>query len=319
MKRICMGLATMAVVVIGTTAALAQPTPPDVEPGVQKISTITGGGTAVQVGNVQEEVEILRRLLDKSFAAVYGSPAQRLMVLAGAGMGGAGGGMAPPSMGSMGGGSGTVGFGPNMGGREAHHSPNLEGVYLKDYGVVYTVTLPTPPNGMLPGPTVGIVSRTRLSPWERTRKELRGEKIENEGRVASGAPSLSVVILRVLADNGKHFTQLAEGERISVVVTFRDDGVSQPQLPISFWMDSPMGGALSPGSSASAPQPRSPVPSVPGGQPPGGPFVPGTEWVTNIRNALTLGDLHVKQQNFSEALSAYHNAQDQLLKTLEVY
>ena len=104
-------------------------------------------------------------------------------------------------------------------------APHSEGVYLKDYGVVYTVTLTPPPNGMLPGPTAGVVTLTPLSPWERTRKELRGEKIENEGKPVSGSPSLSEVILKVLADNGKHFTRLAEGERITVVVTFRDDGV----------------------------------------------------------------------------------------------
>ena len=130
----------------------------------------------------------------------------------------------------------------------------VEGVYLKDYGVVYTVTLPTPPNGMTPGPTAGTVTRTPLSPWERTRKELRGEKIENEGKVVgTRSPSLSEVILKVLADNGKHFTRLAEGERITVVVTFRDDaanGIFHPQSPGGsggFSMPGMAGGIMHPG------------------------------------------------------------------------
>ena len=41
---------------------------------------------------------------------------------------------------------------------------------------------------------------------------------------------------------------------------------------------------------------------------------PEAAWLTDVRNGLTLGDLHVKQKNYSEANAAYHNAQDQLDK-----
>ena len=272
----------------------------------------TNNYRVVTAGGVQEDVEILRRLLDKSFTAVYGPLTGSVRpIFYNTNGAGAVGGM----MGGM-----SAGFGNYL---TASPAPDLQGVYLKDYGVVYTVTLPPPPNGMRPGPTVGTVTRTPLSPWERTRKELRGEKIEDEGKVVSGSPSLSEVMLKVLAENGKNFTRLAEGERITVAVTFQDNaanGIYQPQPPGG----GGTGGGLMPGmtpglgSSASAPQPPSLPPSLPG-MPPSSPFVPGTEWVTNIRNGLTLGDLHVKQKNYAEAISAYHNAQDQLQKTLEVY
>jgi hypothetical protein len=310
-KRICIGLAAaLAFVVFGTATALAQPA----SLGAGTGNYDKNGKVDVSVllpGDVQEEVEILRRLLDKSFTAVYGpltTPSRPIYYKTmGAGM---------PGMGPMT--EGAMPLGSYSWAERAE--PDLQGVYLKDYGVVYTVTLPPPPNGMLPGPTAGVVTLTPLSPWERTRKELRGEKIENEGKGAVGSPSLSEVILKVLADNGKHFTRLAEGERITVAVTFRDDGAYQPQAPMSLWMDSQTVRVAGSGSSASAPQQHNPLPSEPGpGMPPSGPFVPGTEWVTNIRNGLTLGDLHVKQKNYSEAIAAYHNAQDQLLKTLEVY
>ena len=43
---------------------------------------------------------------------------------------------------------------------------------------------------------------------------------EPEGKAVSGHQPLSEVILKVLAENGRHFTALADGERISVAVTF---------------------------------------------------------------------------------------------------
>jgi tetratricopeptide (TPR) repeat protein len=60
------------------------------------------------------------------------------------------------------------------------------------------------------------------SEWERIRKEIRLEKPQaEEAAKPPREPSLSDVILKMLADNGRHFTQLGENETLTVAVTFR--------------------------------------------------------------------------------------------------
>ena len=158
---------------------------------------------------------------------------------------------------------------------------------------------------------------------ERTCKELRGEKIKDESKPVGGSPPLSEVILKVLADNGKNFTGLAEGERITVVVTFRDDGVYQPQPGGVPGMPSPGGSSGSqrmplPGGSGGLSPFINPTPAgmlSPGYKPPE-PAKDEAAWMTDVRNSLTLGDLHVKQQNIAAAIAAYNKAQEQLEKGL---
>jgi hypothetical protein len=330
-KSTCVGMAALAVLALGTATALAQPAAPDAKAESDKSNTNFAALalSAASGGDVQEDVEILRRLLDKSLTAVYGpltTPGGPINYS------GAGIGMSGMAMGSMMGGARP----PDPYLRAEHPAPDLQGVYLKDYGVVYTVTLPPPPNGMTPGPTVGVVTLTPLSPWERTRKELRGEKIENEGKVVSGSPSLSEVILKVLADNGKNFTRLAEGERITVAVTFRDDaanGIYHPQ-PTGVWRQNLPPNAFSyqtqPGepSGGAAPSSSSPPEATPdetrnfasqGGASAPPPASEGdSPWLTDIHNGLTLGDLHLKQQNPEAAISAYRKAEAQLQNALGI-
>jgi hypothetical protein len=330
-KRTCTWLATALVfAVFGTATALAQPAPPAVK--VETDSSDAKYVTPVLTGDMQEEVEILRRLLDNSFAEVYGrspplSSGEYLIQFGTSGgpqpMGSMTPGGMPPAryLGSMrdvwdGAGSMTPGgMPPARYSRAERPAPDLEGVYLKDYGVVYTVTLPPPPGNPLPGPTVGVVNRTPLSPWERTRKELRGEKIEDEGKPVNGSPSLSEVILKVLAENGKHFTRLAEGERITVAVTFRD-AVGEYHVPIQSSVREHLvpiidaensSGESQPGSSTN----RNPMP--PGG---GGRVASeeGAAWLTDVRNAIQLGDLHLKQGKGQDAIAAYKEAADKLSK-----
>jgi hypothetical protein len=97
---------------------------------------------------------------------------------------------------------------------------NLEGVYLKGQGVVYTVTLP-PPEG---DPRALSSSRTGkpLSEWDRMRSLVRHEK-GADGDKADGVkkPSLTETFLKVLAENGHHFTRLDDKETLTLVVTFR--------------------------------------------------------------------------------------------------
>ena len=312
MKLNYIGLATMlAFAVFATARTQAQPPPPVEGKNIGSPMEEHSFSSAAIAGDVQEQVEILRRLLKKSFEAVYGplsAPAGPFFA---------------PGIDNVWGGSMGGANPPILYPRMERSAADLEGVYLKDYGVVYTVTLPPPPNNMLPGPTSGVMIRTPLSPWERTRKELRGEKIKDESKPVGGSPPLSEVILKVLADNGKNFTGLAEGERITVVVTFRDDGVYQPQPGGVPGMPSPGGSSGSqrmplPGGSGGLSPFINPTPAgmlSPGYKPPE-PAKDEAAWMTDVRNSLTLGDLHVKQQNIAAAIAAYNKAQEQLEKGL---
>jgi hypothetical protein len=105
-----------------------------------------------------------------------------------------------------------------------HPFAGTEGTYLKGFGVIYTITLrPLPEN---PHAAVAHSSAKPLSDWERVRKQLRGEKVEQPAAVPPPQPSLTEVLLKTLAENGRHFTQLAPQESLSIIVTFRGDGTS---------------------------------------------------------------------------------------------
>jgi hypothetical protein len=334
-KRTCIGLATaLAYAVFGTVTALAQPASPAVAPKVE-IGSDTKYVAVVLAGDIQEEVEILRRLLANGLADAYGFPSHKTLTpyrgvryypLIGPAQ------ITESSMGD----NSTNGMAGSFVPAD-QPAPHPEGVYLKDYGVVYTATLPSPPSNPLSGTTVGAVTRTPLSPWERARKELRGETIEPEGKSVNGLPPLAEVILKVLAENGKHFTRLAEGERITVAVTFRDDaanGIYHPPLPgmvpsqyrsASGSTGSPpaFGPGLPPGNGLPGGPRPSPNGSVPGGgfPPPGYSIAPGAPeddaaWLTDVRNAIRLGDLHLQRGKGQDAITAYKEALDRLEKEM---
>jgi hypothetical protein len=115
--------------------------------------------------------------------------------------------------------SGTIE--PSVSASHSGHVP--EGVYLKGYGVVYSATLDLP-SGV---PVIAEPSQPTpkpLSDWERTRRELRGEKIE-----AAKAPppeALADTVLKALAKNGQHFTSLQETEQVTVALTLRRNHAS---------------------------------------------------------------------------------------------
>jgi hypothetical protein len=103
--------------------------------------------------------------------------------------------------------------------RDPHGSiemSTLQGVYLKGQGVVYTTTIP--PGVLTPVMDAGATSVEKpLTEWERVRSEVRGEK--PEPKKAKSNPSLADLLLRTLAENGKHMTHLPESESITVAVT----------------------------------------------------------------------------------------------------
>lgn len=102
----------------------------------------------------------------------------------------------------------------------AGFAAHVEGTYLKGQGVILTMTLPA--TGKDPRTESGKAGPKPLSDWERARLEVRGEKTAPPPAAADRVePALVDVILRVLADNGKHLAQLPGDENVTVAVTFR--------------------------------------------------------------------------------------------------
>jgi hypothetical protein len=264
-------------------------------------------------------VEILRRLLDGAFTGVYGVSAHKRLT-----------GVRYYPM-----------IGPAQLSEDGHQltsmasvysadaaAPRTEGVYLKDYGVVYTATLPSTGFDPLPGSKAGSGSKAPSDGWDRIRKEIRGETPEPEGRPVVAHQPLSEVILKVLAENGKHFTSLNEGERITVAVTFRGAAACATchQTPWSkedLYKTYPVSdlAAPIPAAKSSSGAPANPNPPAAGqeGNPAGAsppihyglPSRPPQEtpaWVTEVRNEVLLGDLHLKQGKGQEAVASYRNA-----------
>src|SRR5262249_55546416 len=127
------------------------------------------------------------------------------------------------------------------------------------------------------------------------RKELRNEKPEPETKEPPRKePSLVEIILKVLADNGQHFQQLGEGESITVIVTFRG---SEPAPAQSLDDNSKDAAAALLGQAVQAlgeeqKSGNEPAPASP----------------TSAHDYELLGDLHLKQGKYEEAVKAYQQA-----------
>jgi hypothetical protein len=187
------------------------------------------------------------------------------------------------------------------------HWPSLEGVYLKNWGVVYSATLPPPMRSPLPGRPGGPAPGTPLTPWEKTRKEIRGEKVDPEAKDAAvQAPPLADVILKVLADNGRHFNLPAD-EVISVSVTFRGQMtcVQCHQVPLATFSAIDRDTSSSPGKQEPHKAPAS------GTNPAND---PNAALLLEIRNGQLLGDLHFKVGKYTDAVAAYKIALEKMAK-----
>jgi hypothetical protein len=109
----------------------------------------------------------------------------------------------------------------------AHPFTGVEGVYLRGVGVVYTMTLPFPPEAVKEAPRKP--APPRMSDWERTYRQVLGESVEPGAvRERPVQPSLRDIILKTLAENGRHFKHLSPNESLTVVVTFRGSVHGQP-------------------------------------------------------------------------------------------
>jgi tetratricopeptide (TPR) repeat protein len=167
---------------------------------------------------------------------------------------------------------------------------DTEGVYLKGQGVVYTLTLPRPQPKAKPG--AAPPAPKPVSDWDRVRRELHNEKPEALKKVPPPRePTLEEILLKVLAENGHHFTQLGDNESLTVVVTFR-------------------GGDPAPASTTAT---AGPEPSGKKEEQAKAAAALGMIDLTRTggQDYELLGDLHQKQGKAAEAVKAYRQALEQ--------
>jgi hypothetical protein len=131
-----------------------------------------------------------------------------------------------------------------------------------------------------------------LTDWDRVRRELHGEKVETDKPRDTDDTSVAEAVLKVLAENGRHFTHLPENEQITVAITLpqgqsclqchvRPDGKGGlkggmgSMGPLGGLVGPGGGGMMLPGMGRTAP-PGGGTPMIPpGGDEPGGLSPPG--------------------------------------------
>ena len=114
--------------------------------------------------------------------------------------------------------------------RGAAETPDVEGTYLPGYGVVFSATLPVRYIKL----THPATSEANSAPseWERAKSELRGDQADaglrgdrvdaEDKKPEQPRVSLTDAVLKALADNGHHLSQLSnKSERLTVAITLR--------------------------------------------------------------------------------------------------
>jgi tetratricopeptide (TPR) repeat protein len=196
----------------------------------------------------------------------------------------------------------------------AHSHPMAEGVYLKGHGVVFTLGVPSPSNHPV-SKQEGAPADS--SPWEKTRRELRGEKVTADAKPAETQKKpLAEVVLALLAENGHHFKQLAAEERITVALTLRtsqDCMKCHSTTPVAgMQLDKTYAGQVrhflgKVGTASTLYGQRFPVTS-PEWDPVAEAIRPKPAARPEEDNDVLLGDVQYKQGRYQEALQAYTRA-----------
>jgi hypothetical protein len=171
--------------------------------------------------------------------------------------------------------------------------PGIDGVYLKGYGVVFSMTVP--PQPLAGGWVLPETAPKPVSDWDKVRRQLRGEKTQSTGGGTGlkKEPRLDEVLLKLLADNGHHFSQLKDNEQLAIVVTFRSPEKKAGQTKTSAGLFG--GRPLAAYDVSVRHQAAEALGQV--GKPP-----------SRARDYELMGDLHVRQGKLSEAIMSYNNA-----------
>ena len=154
----------------------------------------------------------------------------------------------------------------------------LEGVYFKGHGIVYTATLSSLQ------PAAKAETPKSVSEWENVRRQLHNEKEEPKKAEAAKPPALSDVLLKVLAENGHHFSRLDENESLILVLTVR-------------------GANPSPSARKSATETKKTTSQTLLEE-------SGSAVSSKLRDLELLGDLHMKQEHYGQARDAFRKAME---------
>jgi hypothetical protein len=213
--------------------------------------------------------------------------------------------------------------GKQLGPHAAVEFPNMQGVYLKGQGIVFTATVPL--HFQKPVAGADKPAPKPLTEWERVRKELRGEKVEPDKGKDHDDTSLADAVLKVLAENGKNLTRLPDGENVTVALTLL------PAQTCASCHGGKSGGGpallrgqmMGPGSMGGPPgtgnmQVGGPGVGSAGGISAGGPIGSGAGSagtskldaapLAEFRRHALMGDLALKQNDFKQAAEAYGKA-----------
>jgi hypothetical protein len=175
----------------------------------------------------------------------------------------------------------------------------VEGIYLKGYGGVFSITFPVERVESV----AGAIKAQRPSPseWERARNELRGEKGEAEEKNPALQPvSLTDAILKVLAENGRHFSGLDDNERLTVAVTLRLAGRAAQSSEVGLQLTNPGMAGYVTATPFDLNVPLNPEPA------PARDY--GADLYQSASNYTQLGDMRMKQGRMRESAEAYGKA-----------
>jgi hypothetical protein len=171
---------------------------------------------------------------------------------------------------------------------------HVEGVYLERAGVVFTVTLPLPVGDPRPSPRKAAAAPA-ADEWEKARRQLRGEKSDATSPAPAQRPTVGDVILRALAENGKHFRRLDNDDRLTVVVTFhrhRTDPTSMNDF------QPPSASAQNVGPPTRLNNRKTALAD----------WAEGAAATAPTRDLELLADLHLRQQQYDQALDSLRRA-----------
>jgi tetratricopeptide (TPR) repeat protein len=153
---------------------------------------------------------------------------------------------------------------------------------LKGHGVVYTATLSSlhlSAKTEADSP-VNVIWDTvvvqQVTEWDSIRRQVRKEKGEPKKPAENKAPTLSDVLLRVLAENGHHFSQLGENESLTIILTVHEE--------------SPSPAAAKSGTGSTKPDTR---------------LSDAYALLNEAGDLALLGSMHLKQGKYSDAIAVY--------------
>jgi hypothetical protein len=258
--------------------------------------------------------------------------------LQGASILGSGTGGMPGSLGGLSGGTG--GFqGSNLVTVHFLAYPKTQGTSVKDHGVVFTITLPPQKD---PKPAANPSQPKPATEWEQIKKQLRGEKPEPSAPPPKQKePSVADIVLEALGKNGHHLSQLGEKESLTVSIIFRPEERGNLGQLRNYYhaLENPFSttGELAAGEQGAILQPQEGATGGPGkGSGPQGKKTPPRDSSgdspaeksvresaaralaglgerfegSSPRDYELLGELHLKQGQYKDALLAFQKAAD---------